>query len=316
MLGPVRRNLLGESAETSLGAAGTSACATNIMDCSLQLETHRLRIAVTATPSQAGLAPILLRGDLAAAFRQASELGCQGVEVHLRRAEDVDVKAVKRLAAEYGLGVPTLGTGMAATKDGLTLADPSPEIRARALERLRGHIDLAGEVGSAVTIGSISGKLGGCQGEERRDRRAQALGCLAEACRAARRLGVTVLLEPLNRYESDYINTLADGMEVAAEIGAPNLKLLADTFHMNIEEVDLAGSLRAAGPSIGHVHLADTNRQAPGHGHLDVAGVLRALADIGYRGYFSFEILPLPDACRAIRDGIDAIRAALGGATK
>lgn len=282
------------------------------MDCSLQ----QLRIAVTATPSQAGLAPILLRGDLAAAFRRASEWGCQGVELHLRRAEDVDVKTVKRLAAEYGLEVPTLGTGMAATKDGLTFADASPEIRALTLERLRGHIDLAGELGSAVTIGSISGKLGSCRGEERRDRRAQALECLAEVCGLAGRAGVTVLLEPLNRYESDYINTLADGMEVAAEIGAPNLKLLADTFHMNIEEADLAGSLRAAGPSIGHVHLADTNRQAPGHGHLDVAGVLRALADTGYQGYLSFEIVPLPDACRAIRDGIDAIRAATGGATK
>ena len=286
------------------------------MDCSLQLETHKLRIAITAIPSPPHPAPLLLYGDLAAAFRQASEWGCQGVEVHLRRAEDVDVKAVKRLAAEYGLAVPTLGTGMTATKDGLTFADPSPEVRERAIERLRGHVDLAGQLGSAVTIGSISGKLGSCQGQERRDRRAQALECLREVCHLAGRAGVAVLLEPLNRYESDYINTLADGMEVAAEIGAPNLKLLADTFHMSIEEADLAASLRAAGPSIGHVHLADTNRQAPGHGHLDVAGVLRALADTGYQGYLSFEILPLPDACRAIRDGIEAIRAATGGATK
>lgn len=275
-----------------------------------------MKIAITATPGEVRAAPILLRGDLAGAFRQAAELGCQGVEIHLRRAEDVDARAVRRWAADYGLEIPTLGTGMAATVDGLTLSAADAEIRARAVERLQGHVELAAELGSAVTIGSVSGKLGSCEGAERRVRRSQALECLAEVCRAAGRLGVTLLLEPLNRYENDYINTLAEGMRVAAEIGASNLRLLADTFHMNIEEVDLAASLRAAGASIGHVHLADTNRQAPGHGHLDVTGVLETLAETGYQAYLSFEVLPLPDAGRAIRDGIDAIHAALRGTRK
>ncbi len=276
------------------------------------MDRHALKIAVTATPSRPRLAPLLLCGDVAGAFRQAAELGCQGVEIHLRRAEDADVKAVKRLAADHGLEVPTLGTGMAATQDGLTLSDPLAEVRARAVERLRGHIDFAAEVGSAVTIGSLSGKLGASEGDERRRRRAAALEALAEVCALAGRAGVTVLLEPLNRYECDYLNTLADALEAATEIGAPNLKLLADTFHMNIEEADLAASLRAAAARLGHVHLADTNRQAPGHGHLDVAAVLRTLSEIGYRGYLSFEVLPLPDPGRAIRDGIDAIHAAMG----
>ncbi len=274
-----------------------------------------MKIALTATPSPARFAPILWRGDVAAAFRDAAQLGCQGVELHLRRAEDVHLNGVRQLMAEYHLEVPTLGTGMAAAEDGLTLSDPDAAVRARAVERASAHLRLAGEIGSAVTIGLISGKLGPCQGEERRARRARALDCLADLCRIAQPLGVTILLEPLNRYECDYINTLADGMQVAAEIGAPNLKLLADTFHMNIEEVDLAGSLRAAGPWIGHVHLADTNRQAPGHGHLDVAGVLAALAEIGYHGYLCFEVFPLPDARQAVKDGIRAIRAAIGGGT-
>jgi sugar phosphate isomerase/epimerase len=271
-----------------------------------------MKIAITGTPSPARGAPILLRGEAGALFRQAAEFGCQGVELHLRRAEDVDAATVRRLIADYGLAVPTLGTGMAATEDGLTFSDPRAEVRARAIERLRGHMELAAELGSAVTIGSISGKLGKCEGEERRSRRSRALECLAETCDLAGRAGVTVLLEPLNRYECDYINTLADGMQVAAEIGVPNLMLLADTFHMNIEETDLVASLRAAGARVGHVHLADTNRQAPGHGHLDVAGVLAALAQIGYRGHLSFEVFPLPDPCQAIRDGIRAVHAALG----
>jgi len=275
-----------------------------------------LRIAITATPSPAPGAPILLRGDIADAFREAAELGCQGVELHLRRSEDVDVRAVKRLAADYGLEIPTLGTGMAAVEDGLTLSDPDAAVRARTVERLRGHLELAAEIGSAVTIGSISGRLGRGEEAQRRAQRARALECLAEVCRVGEPLGVTVLLEPLNRYECDYLNTLADGMSAVAEVGAPNLKLLADTFHMNIEEADLAASLTAARACLGHVHLADSNRRAPGHGHLDFAAILDTLEGMGYQGYLSMEVFPVPDARRAIQDGVAAIRAALESRAK
>jgi sugar phosphate isomerase/epimerase len=229
------------------------------------------------------------------------------VEIHLRRAEDLDFQAVKRLIADFGLAVPTLGTGMAAAET-LSFSDPRPGVRAGTVERVRGHIEFAAEVGSAVTIGILSGNLGDCGGEERLRRRSQAIESLAKVCGLARRLGVTMPLEPLNRYECDYINTLADGMRVVAEIGDPNLKLLADTFHMNMEEADVLASLKAAASVIRHVHLADTNRQAPGHGHLDVAGILEALSETGYQGYLALEVFPLPDARTAIRDGISTVR--------
>lgn len=267
-----------------------------------------MRIAITATPNPPGAGPLLLWGDLPAAFRQAAEFGCHGVEIHFRSAEDLSLKTVKQLMADYGLEVPTLGTGMAAG-DGLSFSDPRPEIRARTVERVLGHVEFAAEIGSAVTIGSLSGKLGPGAAAERLRRRTQALECLAKVCDGARRAGVTVLLEPLNRYECDYINSLADFVKVAAEIGAPNLKLLADTFHMNIEEAEMVASLKAAKSFLGHVHLADTNRQAPGHGHLDIAAVLATLDEIDYRGYLSFEVFPVPDARTAIRDGIAAVRA-------
>ena len=119
---------------------------------------------------------------------------------------------VKRLMSEYGLVVPTLGTGMAASDDGLVFSHPDVSVRALAVKRVRGHIAFASETGAAITIGVMSGKLATRDPEERRRRRMQALACLAEVCRMARRAGVTVLLEPLNRYECDYINTLADGV--------------------------------------------------------------------------------------------------------
>jgi sugar phosphate isomerase/epimerase len=274
-----------------------------------------MKIAITATPAEPRNAPLLLLGDVPGAFREAAALGCQGVELHMRQAADLDLKLIKKLAADYGMEIPTLGTGMAAG-DGLSFTSPDAGVRAKTVERVRGHIDFAAEVGSAVTIGVLSGKLGTLDVEERRHCRSLALECLWTVCDFAARAGVTVLLEPLNRYECDYINTLADGAAIAREVGAPNLKLLADTFHMNIEEADIPASLKAAGALVGHVHLADTNRQVPGHGHLDVAAVLGALESIEYRGFLSFEVLALPNPLDAIRDGVAAVHRAMLVAAK
>jgi len=130
------------------------------------------------------------------------------------------------------------------------------------------------------------------------------LACLDKCCRSAQAHGVTLLLEPLNRYEADYLNTIEETIDTIEEIGAPNLKVLADTFHMNIEEVDMAAALRRAGPRLGHVHLVDSNRRAPGYGHLDMRSILQALSGMHYAGYLSFEVLPLPESRQAARDGI------------
>ncbi len=199
---------------------------------------------------------------------------------------------------------------MAAGEDGLTSADPDPDIRREAVERVKDHIDLAAGLDSAVTIGSLSGNLGS-DSPERGTRRAVALACLEEVCKVVRASGITILLEPLNRYECDYINTVEDGLGVIDEVDAPNLKLLADTFHMNIEEVNIAASLRRAGPRIGHIHLVGTNRQAPEHGHMDLRGVLRELWRMEYTGYLSFEVLPLPNPRQAMEDGICTIKSIL-----
>lgn len=266
-----------------------------------------MKVALTASPDVSRLAPIAVRGEVADAFAVAGELGYDGVELHLRDPAGISHSDLKNLTVRYGIGIPTLGTGLA-TAEGLTFAATDPSIRRRAVERVGQHIRLAVEIGSAVTIGLLSGRLGEGQ---RAARRLAALACLTDVCQAALAAGVTILLEPLNRYECDYINTLEDGLGVIEEIAAPNLKLLADTFHMNIEEVDIAASLRRAAPRLGHVHLVDSNRRAPGHGHLDIGGILRELRDIGYGGYLSFEMLPLPNPRQALEDGIRLVRSLL-----
>ena len=271
-----------------------------------------MKISLTATYGEMSSGPVIYRGSMRDAFSLASYLGYDGVELHIRHPGQIKRDELKNLIEEYGLGIPTLGTGMAATQEGLTLSNPDPDIRRRTMERIREYIALAAHLDSAVTLGSITGSLGN-DPRQQPLRREAALECLEECTRAAAEARVTMLLEALNRYERDYLNTLEEALRVIRQIGMPNLKLLADTFHMNIEEANITASLRTAGRDLGHVHLADTNRQAPGHGHLDLRGVLRALQDIGYEGYLSFEILPLPTFRQAAEDGIRNVRETLAG---
>jgi len=99
-----------------------------------------------------------------------------------------------------------------------------------------------------------------------------------------------VLLEPLNRYETHLLNTLDDGVEICKMAGnPPGLKIMADFFHMNIEEFDIAESIRRAGQFISHVHLADSTRKEPGSAHTDFKAGFRALKDVNYQGFMAFE---------------------------
>jgi len=118
----------------------------------------------------------------------------------------------------------------------------------------------------------------------------------------------SVLYEPLNRYETNLINTQADGVAFLGGLSVKRVKLLCDLYHMNIEEVNLADALLAAGEYVGHVHFADSNRRAAGMGHTDFVPVVKALREIGYEGYLSAEVLPLPDSDAAAKQTIDSFR--------
>jgi sugar phosphate isomerase/epimerase len=102
-------------------------------------------------------------------------------------------------------------------------------------------------------------------------------------------LGVEVFFEPLNRYEDHMVNTLAQGASLLSELGQPSLRLLADTYHMNIEEANPVQALRDHAMWLGEVHLSDSNRLEPGQGHLDFAKVVATLEQAGFAGYGAFE---------------------------
>ena len=137
-----------------------------------------------------------------------------------------------------------------------------------------------------------------------------AIGRLRESLedlgRHARQYNVPLLFEPLNRYETNLINSIDDGLALIQSLGNSNVKLLADLYHMNIEEADLAAALKAGGKAVGHVHFADSNRRPMGLGHTDMTGISSALRDIGYDGYVSAECLPYPDPDAAAKKTIES----------
>ena len=125
--------------------------------------------------------------------------------------------------------------------------------------------------------------------------------------------GVTLILEPVNRYELNFINSVEQGVALLQAVGAANLALMPDLFHMNIEDRSLAGELEQYREHIAYLHFADSNRLAPGQGHTDFPAIFAALRRMRYRGWISVEILPLPTADIAARQAIDYLSAVSRG---
>lgn len=251
----------------------------------------RLAYAVSTQPT--AFQAIAFSPDLAENTRRLADLGYDGIEFGVREPLLLDLPAVRKLLADTGLPVPAIGTGQAFLADGLSLSDPDDTVRARAIARVETHIDLAAELDALVIFGLILGRVKpGLTLQDARQRAAEALRLLAK--KAAGR-GVRFVVEPINRYETDLVNTVAEAQRLLDMTGADNVGILFDTFHANIEEPQLEASLKACGPRLWHVHVADSNRWAPGAGHIDFASIVATLGEMGYGEWISAEILGKPD---------------------
>lgn len=266
-----------------------------------------MKIALVISTEETGFDAVAMRGGWADAARSAAALGYDGVELAVREPARVDVTAVSHLLRETGLGIPAIGTGQAFLADGLSLSHPDEGVRSQTIERVGAHIRLAGHLGAAVIIGLIHGRITGDRGASE----ARLAASFESLVRAAEREAVWLIIEPINRYETDLLTTVGEALDFIDRIGAERVGILADTFHMNIEEVSIEHSLHAAGARLRHVHTADSNRHAPGWGHLDFAAVLATLRAMSYRGWLSAEILPRPDPLAAAQQTITHLRSLL-----
>jgi sugar phosphate isomerase/epimerase len=260
-----------------------------------------MRLSLVVSVEQTSFDAVAVRGGWESAVAHLAALGYDGVELAIRDPAAVDVGRIADVTRAAGLVVPALGTGQAYLRDGLSLSSPDPAIRRGAADRVIAHVGAAQRLGSLVIVGLIRGRVE--SGREATERRF--LEGLRPVLEAAASAGVRLVIEPINRYETDFLVTVDETLALIEGSGAPHLGVLADTFHMNIEEVSIEHTLEAAAPRLWHVHTADSNRWAPGSGHLDFGAIVRTLARIGYAGFLSAEVLPQPSpeeaAARTLR---------------
>jgi sugar phosphate isomerase/epimerase len=265
-----------------------------------------LKLSVVLSLQPAQFQAATFKGDLEENLRTIAALDYDGVELAIRDPKLVDLDMLERLTLIYKLLVPAIGTGQAWGEEGLSFTDPDPSVREAAIERIKSHIPIASRFGAIIIIGLIRGIVK--PGLEQ----AQAMDWLVKALRdcsaAANPHGIRLALEPINRTETTLINNAAQGLELIERVGAENFGLLLDTFHMNIEETDIEGSIRRCGESIFHFHVADSNRWAPGCGDLDFKSILNSLFATSYNGWVSGEFLPKPDAETAAKQAIKYLK--------
>lgn len=241
------------------------------------------------------------RSTLEERIAVVDRLGYDGIELHT--AETMRRTAEDLVAAFRDQRVrPT-------TIDGVRkLLDPDPVERAASLALLRERLDLCAHLGAvAVLLVPIFGRpllpdvspVRSAVDLERDLLVAQ----LKDVAGHASRVGATIAIEPLNHYETHFVNTLDQGAELCRRVNRPGIRIMADFFHMSIEEADMARSMRESAPYIQYCHVADSNRKQPGRGHLDFRPGFRALKDAGYDGFLGVE-------CGLIGSTEDALREA------
>jgi sugar phosphate isomerase/epimerase len=167
-------------------------------------------------------------------------------------------------------------------------------------------VRLAAEFGAMVNIGRVRGVIH--EGESAESARQRYLDCIRRCAEVAEPLGVELVIEPVNRYEANFINNCAEGIEIVRETGRRCVRLMPDTFHMNIEDAAFREAILDAGGLIGYVHVADSNRLAPGWGHIPFDEIFASFQVIGYNGWLTVEILPKPEPEAAARQAIRFLR--------
>jgi D-psicose/D-tagatose/L-ribulose 3-epimerase len=221
--------------------------------------------------------------DLLPRIKQA---GFDGIEFPLFRLEGFDAAAVRRDLAANGLEA----TVASAFLKGVSPVSEKASERAIALQHLKDLIRTSADAGAKVFAGPMYSPVGYLPGRRRTagewKRAVEGLQSIGDTLTTN---GVTLAIEPLNRFETYFLNTAVDAVRLCDEVNHPNIGILFDTFHANIEEKNVAAGIRTVGRHLRHVHTCEHDRGTPGSGHTDWKGVFQALKDVGYDGWLTIE---------------------------
>jgi len=221
-----------------------------------------------------------------------------GIEPLIAGPYKIPIATIQELLQESGLVLTGLRTGAIAAVYGVSLGHPDPTVRSEAVARLNEVTRYGAQFGQPhLLVGLLQGPLEPGQAVEQTSERV--IDSLRLCADEAADYGVEIDLEPVNRYELGYHNRVHEIIKVIQDIDRPNVRILLDTFHMNIEEASISAAVVQAAPFLGHMHLADSNRLAPGRGHFNFSEFFALLKAVGYEGDVTVET-PMPDQYEAI----------------
>jgi len=229
---------------------------------------------------------------LAPLFAKVKKWGFDGVELFLSPDEPANTAEVGRMLDAAGLARTTCSV----LPRQANLISSDADIRARGVEFLKKCLDRTAELGATLICGPLYAGLGVMTGARRTPQEWDwAVDGLTKVAQHALRLRLIVCIEPLNRFETYFLNTQSDAAKLVKDIGAPNVLIHFDTFHANIEEQNPAASLRSIAKILGHVHISENDRGIPGTGHNDWRGILSVLQQIDYDGWLTIESFAQPE---------------------
>jgi sugar phosphate isomerase/epimerase len=265
-----------------------------------------MKTAVSVSVKDAFPKALVLFRGLEESIPVVAELGYDGIELAIWRKDNVDASSLKILLATHGMELPVISTGQVFTMEQAWFTHPEPEVREKALDIMKGIIDVAAEFGADVNISRVKGYI------HEQDTREKAFERLSESLfqlgKYAEPFGLNLLLEQMNMYETNLLHSVEEVGQYLRKLNIPNLKIHADTFHMNIHDVDMCGVLEKYHDLLGYIHFADSNRLAPGSGHIDFPAIMATLKKTGYSGWAGVEVLEEPNSLKAARRSIDYLR--------
>ncbi|MHA1273296.1 MAG: sugar phosphate isomerase/epimerase family protein [Promethearchaeota archaeon] len=235
-------------------------------------------------------------------------LDYDGIELSLLEPEKLDVKKINEIKDSYGLEISAIGTGSTYIRFGFSYGHQDEAIRRKAIERTEKYIDFARETGSLVIIGLIRGRYN-YENNPKKEKSNIKIS-LKECVKIAENNNVILVFEPINSFEIDSFHTISEAIDLIDEIGSDNLKLLVDTFHVNLEEdpVLIWEYLGKITDYVKHIHLADTTRRAPGSGHFDFKNFLNIFKEHGYDRFVSIETIMKPSFKEVAKDSIEFLK--------
>lgn len=219
---------------------------------------------------------------------KVKEIGFDFIEIAVEFPDLIEISTLKYTLRQKGMKAVMCGV----FGPGRNLSSLEEGERANADSYLKWMIDAAAEMETGLVIGPMYSAVGKARLEDPADREQEwqlAVSGLKAMCKHAADRGVRLAFEPLNRFETDMVNVVEQGLKLIADVGEPNLGLHIDTFHMHLEEKDPGTAIRQAGDRVFHVHACENDRGVPGTGQVNWKSIFQALSEINYQGLVSIE---------------------------